>query len=184
MKSQIWLLLAFLLPAVAEAQVYKCVENGRVTYTDRPCAASAKASELPFLVVTTGPSATEKRLAHAHDERLAKGEAERDAGDAEWLKEHERSKDRAERVRKAIIEHRVIKGMTAQEVNQSLGTPAEVARSESFGSDKETWTYDLDGAKRTVNFKDRQVTTTSSRQGTGQGSARSAARSGPRKRRH
>ena len=146
--------------------VYKCQEKGKITYTDRPCSATATASTLPMLVVTDPPSATERALARAHDERIARGQAERDRDDEAWLKGHELAKDRAERVRKAIIGHKVIKGMTAAEVRQSLGEPDEVARSESFGSDKETWTYEGDGEKRTVNFKDAQVTTTSARRGT------------------
>ena len=168
MKPQGWMLLLFLLPSLAPAQtVYKCQEAGKVTYTDRPCSATATASTLPMLVVTAPPSASQRALAHAHDERLARDEAERDAGDAAWLKEHARASDREERVRKAIIGHKVIKGMTAQEVRQSLGEPDSVGRSESFGSDKETWIYEADGgAKRTVSFKDQQVTTVSARQKT------------------
>ena len=165
MKAMALLSVLSLLPALAGAQtVYKCQEGGKITYTDRPCPASATAAELPLLIVAGKPSAREQALARAHDERLARAGSERDREDAVWLKEHARSADREARVHKAIVEHRVIKGMTAEEVNQSLGTPDAVASSESFGSDKETWTYTLDGKTRTINFKDRQVTTTSAKQ--------------------
>lgn len=157
--------LLALLPVLATAQtVYKCTEDGKITYTDRPCSPTAKAAELPMAVVAARPSAREQALARQHDQRLAREEGERDRGDAAWLQEYARAQDREARVRKAIVEHRVIKGMTAEEVNQSLGTPDQVASSESFGSDKETWTYTVDGKTRTINFKDRQVTTTSAKQ--------------------
>jgi hypothetical protein len=175
MKTQPWMSLLCLLPALCAAQVvHKCEEDGKITYTDRTCPATAKAGELPGLIVAAPPSASVRSLARAHDERLARGQAERDRDDAAWLKEHARARDREERVRKAIVEHRVIKGMTAEEVNQSLGTPDQVASSESFGSDKETWTYQLDGKTRTINFKDRQVTTTSAKQAGRGGRGRSS----------
>ena len=157
-----------LVPALsgATATVYKCDDHGKLTYTDRPCDAGAIATELPMLNIAAEPTASERALARRHDERLGQAIGARDRDDAAWLKEHARSADREARVHKAIVEHRVIKGMTAEEVNQSLGTPDQVASSESFGSDKETWTYTVDGKTRTINFKDRQVTTTSARQKT------------------
>jgi hypothetical protein len=164
MKTPLWLSALCLLPGLAAAQaVYKCEEHGKLTYTDRPCPAGSTASELPGLIVAARPPASLQALARQHDERLARGLSERDREDAAWLKEHARARDREERVHKAIVEHRVIKGMTAEEVNQSLGEPQAVARSESFGSDKETWTYVIDGQTRTISFKDKQVTTSSKR---------------------
>ena len=178
MKLRAGIGLLVLTPALCAAQtVYKCEESGKITYTDRPCSASARATEMPQLVVAAPPSASQRALAKAHDERLAAGESERDRNDAVWLKEHARARDREERVHKAIVEHRVIKGMTATEVNQSLGEPDQVTSSESFGSDKETWTYVIDGQTRTINFKDKQVTTTSKHQS---GAQRGGTRGGSR----
>lgn len=148
----------------AQAQsVYKCEEDGRVTYTDRPCSPTAQAHPLPGLIVTAPPTASEKALARAHDERAKRELAERDRADAEWLKRHGEQRDRDERVRNAIIEHRVIKGMTFDEVRQALGDPDQKGGGDSFGSAKDTWTWRDGDGTRVVNFKDGEVTSTSGR---------------------
>ena len=150
-----------LLSMDAGAQpVYKCEENGRVTYTDRPCSPRAQAATLPAVIVTAPPSRSEQALARAYDTRIAREEAERDRADGEWLKQHAQRRDHEERVRKAIIEHRVIKSMTTGEVRNALGEPDRVERGESFGTAKETWLYNDGGQTRRVNFKDGEVTTT------------------------
>jgi len=143
--------------------VYKCEENGTITYTDQPCATGARAAELPGLIVTAPPTRAEQDLARAHEARIAGMRAARDRDDAEWLKQHANREDRAARVRAAIIAHKVIKGMTFAEVEQSLGEPQEVQGGDSYGTDKTTWIYTEGGKRRTVNFKDGQVTSTSAR---------------------
>ena len=164
---------AMLIVAAGAEPVYKCEEKGVITYTDQPCAAGARQQALPPLVVVQPPGRLERDRARDHDARLARDRAERDRADAEWLQRHHERRDREARVRKAILEHRVIKSMTQDEVKQALGEPDQVAGGDSFGSAKETWTY-LDGdGRRTVNFKDGEVTTTS-RTGT--------SRKGPRRR--
>lgn len=155
--------VSVLLAAIAAGAqpVYKCQESGTITYTDRPCSAEAQAAALPDLVVTAPPSTVERDLARTRDARIARETAERDRVDAEWLKQHRNRRDREARVRQAIIEHRVIRSMTTDEVKLALGEPDQVDRGDSYGTEKETWTYLEDGARRTVNFKDGQVTTTS-----------------------
>jgi hypothetical protein len=83
--------------AAGAKPVYKCEEKGVITYTDRPCSPGAAAAELPDVIVTTPPSRSEQDLARAHEERLARERAERDAADAQWLEEHAEAKARAER---------------------------------------------------------------------------------------
>ena len=143
--------------------VYKCEEKGKITYTDQPCAPGAAAAELPGLIVTPPPTAAQRDLARAHDERIARGRAERDRDDAEWLKQHGNRKDRDARVRQAILQHRVIKGMTFAEVKQALGEPQETQGGDSYGTAKATWIYVAGGQRRSVNFKDGQVTSTTRR---------------------
>jgi hypothetical protein len=77
------------MPAAAKP-VYKCERDGAITYTDQPCASGAAAAELPGLIVTTPPTASQRDLAREHDARLARDRAERDAADAQWLEQHER----------------------------------------------------------------------------------------------
>jgi hypothetical protein len=92
--------LALMLSVPAGAKpVYKCEEKGVITYTDRPCSPGAAAAELPDVIVTTPPTRSEQDLARAHEERLARDQAERDRADAQWLKEHAEAQARAERER-------------------------------------------------------------------------------------
>jgi hypothetical protein len=140
--------------------VYKCEEGGNVTFTDQPCSPQATAATLPGLVVAEPPTQSQRELARRWQERTAREAAERERADGEWLKQHHDRKDRDARVRRAMLAHKVIKGMTFEEVKRSLGEPQRVSGGDSFGTDKESWTYE-DG--RTVNFKDGEVTTTSKR---------------------
>lgn len=149
-------------PAAARP-VYKCEDNGNMTYTDQPCAPGATAAQLPGLIVTAPPTAAEQDLARAHDARTAGARAARDRDDAQWLKQHAQRQDRDARVRQAILAHKVIKGMTFAEVKQSLGEPQDVRGGDSYGTDKTTWVYADGRSRRTVNFKDGQVTSTTSR---------------------
>jgi Domain of unknown function (DUF4124) len=155
-------LLLLSSPAGAKP-VYKCEEKGAVTYTDRPCTPGAAATELQELIVAQPPSRSQQDLARAHDARLERARSDRDRDDAAWLKQHGERKDREQRVRQAILAHKVIKGMTLDEVRQALGEPDAVDRGDSYGTAKETWTYAGDGQRRTVNFKDGQVTSTAGR---------------------
>lgn len=159
--------------------VYKCQEKGRITYTDHPCSTDAAAATLPNLIVAAPPTRSEQALAQAHDQRIAREQSERDRDDAQWLKQHNDRRDHEARVRKAIIGHKVIKSMTMSEVKQALGEPDHVDSGDSFGTAKETWSYNEDGRTRTVNFKDGEVTTTSAK---GAGASRHGRRGGKRTR--
>ena len=154
--------LAYVLSGSAGAEpVFKCEEKGKITYTDRPCAPDARPAELPGLIVTSPPTRSQQELARAHEARMERLRAERDRDDAEWLKQHASREDREARVRKAILEHRVIKSMTMEEVKRALGEPDRVDSGDSYGTDKATWIYADGGQRRTVNFKNGEVTTTS-----------------------
>lgn len=147
-------------PGPRSQSVYKCQEKGAITYTDRPCSPTAEAATLPGLIVAAPPARAQLDLARAHDARVAREASGRDRGDAEWLKQHGQRRDREARVRQAILGHKVIRNMTPDEVRQSLGEPDHVDTGDSYGTEKETWTYLDGGARRTVNFKDGKVTTT------------------------
>lgn len=157
-------MLAVLALAAHAGPIYKCEDKGAVTFTDQPCASGVAPYRAPGPVLSAPPTASERDLAAQYDARIERDRLGRDRADAKWLKDQRGLKDRAERVRKAIIEHRVIRGMTAAEVKQSLGEPDRVRKSESHGSRKETWTYAANGATRTVNFKNGEVSTASRRE--------------------
>jgi hypothetical protein len=157
------LAIGLLSAAVSATPVYKCEEGGAITYTDRPCSPAATAHELPGLVVTVPPTGPERELAARHDARAAREGSERERADAEWLKRHAEQRDREDKVREAILAKRVIKGMTADEVRRALGDPEQVSGGESFGTDKESWTFRVGSETRVVNFKNGEVLTTSTR---------------------
>jgi hypothetical protein len=152
----------FALPLNASA-VYKCEADGKITYTDRPCASGTEQHALPEAIIIERPAKSERDLAREHDARIRRETAARDQADAEWVKNHEAKKDREKRVRSAIIQKDVIKGMSAGEVRSALGEPGRISRSESHGSPKETWTYTANGERRTVNFKNGEVSSVSKR---------------------
>ena len=156
--------LALVLSVPAGAMpVYKCEEKGVITYTDRPCSPGAAAAELPDVIVAVPPTRSEQDLARAHEQRLGRARAERERDDAQWLKQHGNRRDRDARVRAAILAHKVIRGMTFDEVRQALGEPQEIQGGDSYGTAKTTWVYADGGARRSVNFKDGQVTSTTAR---------------------
>ncbi|HUR41085.1 MAG TPA: DUF4124 domain-containing protein [Verrucomicrobiae bacterium] len=140
--------------------IYKCDERGVITYTDRPCSPQAQRAELPALIVAQPPPRALLERAAAYDARQARDLAERERRDAEWLKAHGQKRQREDLVREAKVRGKVVKGMTPDEVRQALGEPDGIDSGDSFGTEKQTWTY-MDGkAKRTVSFKDGAVTTT------------------------
>ena len=163
MKTALAVVVLLLSVSAGAKPVYKCEENGKITYTDQPCTPGARAAQLPGLIVTAPPTSSERDLARAHEARIGRARAERDRDDARWLKEHGNRKDREARVRKAILEHRVIKGMTFDEVKQALGEPQEIQGGDSYGTAKTTWVYADGRARRSINFKDGQVTSTTAR---------------------
>lgn len=164
MRAALGVLLAVIGLSVHAGAVYRCEKDGHVTFTDQPCADGAPVVPAPGLVVVAPPSNAERELARQYDARIAHDKSARDRADAKWLKDHKGLKDRAEKVRKAIIEHRVIRGMTMAEVKSALGEPDRVQKSESHGSRKETWIYEGNGATRRVNFKNGEVSTASRRE--------------------
>ena len=72
------------------------------------------------------------------------------------MKQHATSQQRETKVRAAIIDHRVIKGMTGDEVRRVLGEADEKSVSGS-------WLYHRDGKAITVNFDNDGVSAVSSK---------------------
>ena len=151
MHKFLWLAV-LLLPVAAPAEVYRCVKDGQVTYTDRPCSKDAAPVELPPLNVTApGKSAN---LAAEHDRAIQAGKTKRDAADAKFLKEQGEKQARASQIRQAILDHRALNGMTASELDSALGAPDQ--RSGENGNER--WTYDENDHRLTVTLRDGRVT--------------------------
>lgn len=164
MRAFAGVLLAGIALSVQAGAVYRCEKDGHVTFTDQPCASGAAPYRASGMVVTAPPANSERDLARQYDARLQRDRSARDRADASWLKDQKGLRDRAAAVRKAILEHRVLPGMTTVEVKSALGEPDRVQKSETHGTDKETWTYLDQGTRRTVNFKRGAVSTSSRRE--------------------
>ena len=117
-----FLLCLLLLSGAAQAAVYKCTVAGKTTYTDQPCHAEAEPAVLPPVTAVQAREAED--LAKSRDARLAREKAARDKADGQFIEAHAEKTAKAKAVRAAIIDHRVIEGMTASEVSSAIG-PAE-----------------------------------------------------------
>lgn len=144
---------------LARAEMYRCEQDGRIVFTDHPCAAGAQPHEPSRATVVSPGKGSD--LAREYDERLSRQTENRDEADAEWLERHESEKADAARIRKALVENKVVGGMTPAQVRRVLGDPDDVARNVSGGKETERWTYRDGKARRTVNFKDGRVSQSS-----------------------
>ena len=143
----------------ARAEVYRCQQDGRTVYTDHPCAANAEPAELPP-VTTVAPAAHAKGLADQFDRETRKEAAATRRARAETAAQYEQQHARDQAIRKALVEHRVIKGMTPGDVRRVLHAPTRI---ENEGGVTERWIYDDGGQRRTVVFKDGLVAGDSTR---------------------
>lgn len=149
----LWLGLALLIVAGdVRSEVYRCERGGVITYTDRPCADGAVPHELP--PIGQVPAGEAADLSGAYDERRAREREQRTRENARWLQEHQARKAQAERFEAAIREGRVLKGMTPDHVRRALGRPDEVER----GAGAEIWTYGTGRGRKTLVFRDGQLT--------------------------
>jgi len=148
-----------LLPALfivvsvsAHAEIYRCVSGGHARYTDRPCDASSVPAQLPQL--NTIRRNLGDNLVDSHDERLQREKSARDKADAVFLSKHAAHVDREKAVRRAIINHQVINGMTPSEVESALGPVDEKLPQGG-------WRYRHDGQRTTILFKSGRVSNVS-----------------------
>lgn len=145
-------LILLLLSATVQAEVYKCVAAGKTLYADRPCNAAAQPAVLPPLNTIQRKPGDD--LAKSYDQRLSRGKQARDTADAAFVKDHAIKTERDKIMRKAIIDHRAIKGMTPSEVESALGSADEKLPDGG-------WRYRRDGQRVSVGFKDGEVSSVS-----------------------
>ncbi|MCC2655938.1 MAG: hypothetical protein K0Q76_1046 [Panacagrimonas sp.] len=147
----LWIASAALEPA-AEAAVFRCTEQGRALYTDRPCRAGEMPYALPWLGVV--PAGRQADLAAEHDARRERMLDSRQRDDQAWREAHSQRRARDQRIQGAIRGKRTAPGMSADEVRRALGRPDAVKRDHNGG---ERWTY-RDGRKqKTVRLANGRV---------------------------
>lgn len=156
-----WFAMLLLVVVPAEAVVYRCEVDGKPVYTDKPCAAGVAPHPMPQ--ISTVPAAGDSDLAKEHDARIERSRKARDQEDAVWLKSHEARKAEEARMNAAIVERKVLKEMTPDQVRRALGSPDQVER----GSGAEEWVYGSGKTKRTVLIENGRVVKISGRENIG-----------------
>lgn len=144
-------LLAALLPASAQAQVYRCQQGEVTVFSDKPCEAGARPEPLPQpVIVPAGPSVD--LLGEA--EKAAKRSAERnEAENAEWHKGYQTRTQEQEKLRNARVAGTVVEGMKPAEVRRIHGEPTLVSSGSNSKGEYETWSYSHgDGSRTHVTF--------------------------------
>ena len=157
---RVWLpvLLAAAAAWPAEAAIYRCQQDGQLQFSDRPCAAGAQPAQLPpATVVMPEPGVAD--LAKEHERRTQQYRRARDAEDGELQQRRQQQRADETRIRAARQRGDVVQGMTATEVHQLLGKPAQVStHSDAVNGDTEVWHY-RDGKRSgaTVSLRDGLV---------------------------
>ncbi|WP_428309558.1 DUF4124 domain-containing protein [Hydrocarboniphaga sp.] len=155
----LWGLILAAASAPLRAEVFRCEQDGKLTFTDTPCDAQAQPIEVaePLSIEATGGS----DLAKDYDERLARERRERIRADSQWLAGHERDRLDEQRIRAALAEGRVVAGMSQSQVRQVWGEPSDVQLQIDQNASRERWVYRAGrggpAGTRTVTFTDGKV---------------------------
>jgi hypothetical protein len=99
------------------------------------------------------PSKAERAAAKQVDASTTAARVARDKADAAWVAAHQAEVANADRIRRAEIENRVVKGMTQDQVERILNEPTRVEHSLSV----ERWIYQNGRTRRTIGFRDGLV---------------------------
>lgn len=143
----------------AAAGVYRCDRDGRPYYTDQPCNKTATPAPLPPLVELPR-SRQDADLAKQYDtEARHEAQANKKAR-IESAERAQQAETQAAEIRRALIDGRVVKGMTRNEVERVLNLPNRI---EDEGSDHERWFYQDGRSRRTITFEKGVVSSDKSR---------------------
>ena len=166
MNRHWWLLAVIGLgwSGVSPAEVYRCDQDGKLQYSDKPCVAG----QVP--VVVQQPNSLhadpgDKALAKQHDRDAAVARKARAAAQAESDKAYAARKKSEKQIREGQVRGEVVVGMTTSQVGTILGEPTSVRQSQSQKGSSESWTFKNGAESQTVTFKDGKVTSISRRHG-------------------
>lgn len=151
-RSTIAALAALACAGNAQAEVYRCIANGRVVYTDVACGANAAPAMLPQL--STVPAGPQADLVKQYDDEAKRRAADVRKAHVAEASEYAERKANAEAIRKGVVEGRVVPGMTPAQVERILNLPTQIV---GQGGPQERWTYKNGREQRTVLFKDGVV---------------------------
>lgn len=156
-------LCAFAAPCAAE--VYRCAENGKVAYSDHPCAAGAQPLNLAPAATMSAPSAGEAEMAKQYEQEQAAEARASDAAAKQARKAYDARKAQEARVHEALTRDEAVPGMNAAQVRQVWGEPASSSGNADLAGNKARWIYRNGRETRTVSFENGVVTKVSQKQG-------------------
>ncbi len=148
----------------AQADIYRCEQNGRTVYTDRPCAGERIDPELATRAGAGDPAAQASRSRHEAAAKTettrrwqqedAAADAQQRKADAEWLAHYAKEKQ----IEDAFQRREVVAGMTRDQVRLILGTPDRVGKEASAQGQDEHWEYpDRGTGAATAIFRDGKL---------------------------
>lgn len=136
MKSVILhiLLIASAFTTQAYADVFKCLDNGKVIYTDKPCPNAVKK-------IAVDPAPPTPKYGYQADRERAQA----------YIKKH----PNLDPVHKAALEANVvIPGMTEEQVRASLGEPTRTNLTQTKTSSRWQWVYTKNERSQYVYLED------------------------------
>jgi hypothetical protein len=117
------------LAVPAQAQVFRCEQNGNTVFSDQPCGENAESIEL-----------RDNRIGGSFDQKLPAQEA------SDPVEQDEKSKPEEEAgtcrfinstdLRRYLVWEQVVRGMTREHVRRAFGNPPE-----TYTSPQEVWIY-------------------------------------------
>lgn len=154
----------------AVAQVYKCTVGGRQVYQSKPCTAGDKPVEIYSHPTADGPvrsmgESNNREYLDLREEKQRRAESVVDRR-AREAKESRLSRERAEaekhRLDRAVLDDKVLPGMSKQQVRDSWGRPDDInTSSNSYGDNREQWVYEHSDGWDFVHFNNGVVTSVS-----------------------
>ena len=148
----------------AQADIYRCEQDGRTVYTDHPCAGERIDPELATRAGAGDPAAQASRDRHESAAKIettrrwqhedAAADAQQRKADAEWLANYAKEKQ----IEDAFQRREVVAGMTQDQVRLILGTPDRIGKESSDRGQDELWEYPDRGTGRaTASFRNGKL---------------------------
>lgn len=157
------LTLSILFPLIVQgAQVYKCVQNGQVIFSQISCDDHQTEKievQGPGLVGDRQFTDRALRYDESKKSQQAKSSRQREQQDPHaWRDTYEGRM----KIRNAIVGDELLIGMTADEVMDAWGPPNKTSQTVNTGGVRERWTYRYEVYKKTISktvyFDDGYVT--------------------------
>jgi len=128
----------------AEAQIYKCVIDGKTTFSQFQCGESAKVVEIDNYAVETTATAEAVTSSLENNPLLLEYRAKRKTrlmAQEAAAKAYEAKRAQEKYIKKAVDDGRIVMGMGPEDVKDVLGDPHEVKTTKSSNGLSQQWYY-------------------------------------------